>query len=137
MKKILLVFFFFSFFLANYNFAVASNVCDFCDSSKPCVGTDLECTDGQCQEKGKTTFCSFSQNKKIEDLIDKVSSWMLVIALVVAPLMILLGAFYILTAAGDKSRFAKGRAIIVWALIGLAIFLFAKAFISILKSFLW
>ncbi len=138
MKKILLVFFFFSLFLANYNFAVASNVCDSCVISNsgvdPC--TPLVCTDGQCQKSDKTTFCPFSSNKKVDDLVDKVSNWMLVIGLVVAPLMILLGGFYMLTASGNAKKSTKGKQIVVWAVIGLAVILFAKAFVSILKSVL-
>ncbi|MFH0739854.1 MAG: pilin [bacterium] len=113
------------------------------DGDNPCKqgGTDdkpiFSGDYGQCKDPNKITYCSFSSNKEIKDLVNKVSNWALVIALVVAPLMILLGAFYMLTAAGDSKRSTKGKQIIIWASIGLAIFLFAKAFISILKSFLW
>lgn len=138
---ILLVILVFSFW---HNLAKAKEVgaCKPCgdatkdkDTCLPNLG--LSCIEGQCQDVNKITFCSFSQKEEVHELVDEVSKWMMIVALVVAPLMILLGGFYILTAAGDKSRFAKGRTIIVWAVIGLAIFLFAKAFISILKSFLW
>ena len=134
---ILLVILVFSFW---HNFAKAAVV----GACKSCNGTtgntclsDLKCTDGQCKDPNKITFCPISSKKAPQDLVNEVSKWMMIVALVLVPLMILLGGFYMLTAAGDKSRFAKGRTIIVWAVIGLAIFLFAKAFISILKSFLW
>lgn len=137
MKKIFLVFFFFIFFLTNYNFAVASNVCDSCviiGSVDPCA--PLVCSDGQCKESDKTTFCSFSHNNDIKILINEVAKWMMIVALVLAPLMILLGGFFMLTASGDTKRSTKGKQIILWAIIGLAIILFAKAFVSILKSVL-
>ncbi len=110
---------------------------------KPCkVGGDtcltgFSCTDGQCKDPNRITFCPISSKEEPKDLVNEVSKWMMIVALVLAPLMILLGAFYILTAAGDTKRSTKGKQIIIWASIGLAIFLFAKAFISILKSFLW
>ncbi|MDO8524509.1 MAG: pilin [bacterium] len=151
MKKVLKFFsvtllavFVFSFFGVSHIFAddsvgVACDICGSPDSpnNHNSCGVGLDCIEKQCQDPSKITYCSFSSNKIITDLIDKVSSWMLVIALVLVPLMILLGAFYMLTAAGDPSRSAKGRTIIIWASIALAIFLFAKALVSILRYFVF
>jgi len=91
---------------------------------------------GQCQEPDKTTFCPLSSYTEVGQLVDKVSGWIFILGLVMAPLMILLGGFYMLTAAGDPKKSTQGKQIITWALIGLGVILFAKAFISIIKSFL-
>ena len=165
MKKVLKFFsvtllavFVFSFFGASHIFALSS-ICGPCcgTSGTYCTqptGKKVECSGanlstsppvcnvatnvgtGQCKISGETTFCPFSRNNDIKVLVNKVSNWMLVVALVLAPLMILLGAFYMLTAAGDTKRSTKGKQIIIWASIALAIFLFAKAFISILRYFI-
>lgn len=137
---------------------VSAAVCDDCCKSSDCgsggtfdcVGAGSLCTTetrevnnetvtvfkgevGQCQPAGSVAFCPFSKHRKIEDLIDAVSKWIFILALVIAPLMILLGGFYMLTAAGDPGRSNKGKQIILWAVIGLGVILFAKAFISIIK----
>ncbi|MDD5738524.1 MAG: pilin [Candidatus Pacebacteria bacterium] len=91
---------------------------------------------GQCQKPDETTFCPLSSYTEVDKLVEKVSNWIFILALVVAPLMILLGGFYMLTAVGDPKRSTQGKQIIMWAVIGLAVILFAKAFVSIIKSLL-
>ncbi len=88
---------------------------------------------GECQPNGSVTFCPFSKHQKIEDVIDAVSKWIFILALVIAPLMVLLGGFYMLTSAGDPTRSTKGKKIIIWAMVGLGVILFAKAFISLVR----
>jgi hypothetical protein len=132
---ILLAFFVFSFWC---NFANAKKVgaCKACKTGGDTCATGFSCTDGQCKDSNKITFCPISSKGEPKELVNKVSGWMMVVALVVAPLMILLGGFYMLTATGDTKRTTKGKQIILWAVIGLAIILFTKTFISILKSVL-
>lgn len=157
-SAILLAGFFFSFFGVSHSFALSS-VCGPCcgtgtDDCTPEAGKEIKCSGaapstllpgcdlvkkigtGQCKISGETTFCPFSQKREVHQLVDEVSNWMLVVALVAVPLFILLGAFYILTAAGDTKRSTKGKQIIIWASIALAIFLFVKAFVSILRYLL-
>ena len=112
--------------------------CDICGGSNtPGCGTGLQCIEKQCQDPNKITFCPISSHKDYKDLVKEISKWMTIVMLVLVPLAVLLGGFYILTATDDKSRFAKGRTIIVWAVIALALILFAKAFISIVISLIW
>ena len=143
---ILLGVFCFSFFTPVFWVYSASNdvgdICDICgspDSSNnhTSCAQGLQCIEKQCQNPNKITFCPISSHKDYKNLVKEISKWMTIALLVLVPLVVLLGGFYILTAGGDKSRFAKGRTIIVWAVIGLAIILFAKAFISIITSLIW
>jgi len=136
---------------------VAGDVCDLCAQSGDCgkVGpTELECVNGpttneaiakcrkdkegcgQCQIPGKVTLCSLSTHTDLEKLINEIMKWLLIFSLTLAPLMILLGGFYMLTAAGEPRRSTQGKTIITWAVIGLAVILFAKAFTSIITSIL-
>ncbi len=160
MKKILkfcsiflLAFLFFSYLGVSHSFATAP-LCGACclkGDCTPLTGKTIECIGalsgsdcnllkntgtGQCKISGETTFCPFSTKREVSQLVDQVSKWMLIVVLVVVPLMILFGAFYILTAAGDTKRSTMGKQIIVWALIGLAIFLFVKVLVSILRHFI-
>ncbi len=113
-----------------------------CDAGYECVGYDTAPSAcvlstgkgvGECQPSGSVTFCPFSKHQKIEDVIDAVSKRIFILALVIAPLMVLLGGFYMLTSAGDPTRSTKGKKIIIWAMVGLGVILFAKAFIAVIK----
>ena len=70
----------------------------------------------------------------IPDLINTITDWAFYIGVVLAPLMILVGAFYFMTAAGDPNKIATGKKIILWTIVGLAIILFSKGIISIIES---
>ena len=81
-------------------------------------------------------LCSLSTHTDLEELINEIMKWLLIFSLTLAPLMILLGGFYMLTSAGEPRRAMQGKTIITWAVIGLAVILFAKAFTSIITSIL-
>jgi len=145
-SAVLLGIFCFSFFISiDWVFSASTDpgvACDICESSgdsnnHTSCAQGLQCIEKQCQDPNKITFCPISSHKDYKDLVKEISKWMTISLLVLVPLVVLLGGFYMLTAADDKSRFAKGRTIIVWAVIGLAIVLFAKAFISIITSFIF
>ena len=50
--------------------------------------------------------------------------------------VILLGGFYILTAAGNPERLRKGKQIILWGIIGFAIILLAGGVSALVSSLL-
>ena len=74
--------------------------------------------------------------KTIPELIERIVQYVFWIAVVLAPLMILVGAFYFMTAAGDPKRVETGKKIIIWTIVGLGIILFSRAIISIIRSVL-
>ncbi|MBZ9573062.1 hypothetical protein KJA17_02695 [Patescibacteria group bacterium] len=74
--------------------------------------------------------------ESIPELIDNIVQFIFWIAVVLAPLMILVGAFYFITAAGDPKRVETGKKIILWTIVGLAIILFSRGIISIIRSVL-
>jgi len=91
---------------------------------------------GECQIESNPVLCSLTKFDNPDDLIKNVSGWIFKLALIIAPLMILLGGFYLLTAGGEPRRATQGKQIITWVIIGLAVILTAKAFISIITSVL-
>jgi len=70
----------------------------------------------------------------VEELIDKIISFIFYIAVVFAPLMIIIGAFYLLTAAGDPKKIGTGKNIIIYTLIGLVIIMLARGLLAMVES---
>jgi hypothetical protein len=68
------------------------------------------------------------------ELIDAIIEFIFNIAVVVAPLMIIVGAFYLITAGGDPKKIGIGKNIIIYTLIGLAIILLARGLIAMIES---
>ena len=60
--------------------------------------------------------------------------WVFTILIAVVALFTILGAFDILTAAGDPEKVKKGRERIMYAMIGLAVALLSRAVPSLVKA---
>lgn len=61
------------------------------------------------------------------------TSWFFYILIILSVIMIIWGGFHILFAAGDPEKMKKGRGTIIYALVGIAIALFARVIPSIVK----
>jgi len=91
---------------------------------------------------GITQFV-FAQNFQLEspiehetfgDLIDAIIKFVFNIALVLAPLFIIIGGFYFVAAAGDPSKIETGKKIIFYTLIGFLIILISRGLVVVLKD---
>ncbi len=65
-----------------------------------------------------------------------VVNWVFLALIALVILIVLLGAYNLMTAAGDTTKVKKGRDLIMYAAIGLLVALLAKAFPSLLNIFL-
>ena len=65
--------------------------------------------------------------------IYSATNWLFMILVLLSVLFIIYGGFAYVTASGDPEKATKGGKIIVYALIGLAIALFAKVIPSIIR----
>jgi len=65
-----------------------------------------------------------------------VTNWIFYIMTLVAVLMIVFGGFTYITAAGDPAKAGKGKSILTYAIIGLAIALIAKLVPSLVRFIL-
>jgi len=81
-------------------------------------------------------FCSPITHTTFGGLIDAIVDFIFNIAVILVPLMVIIGAFYLLTAAGDPKKIATGKTVITSTLIGLAIILLAKGLIAIIEDVL-
>ena len=94
---------------------------------------------------GKSGICSFGdQTVTTKDwgmvcmlnTIYTVTNWVFYIMTIVAVLMIVFGGFAYITAAGDPTKAGKGKSILTFAIIGLAIALIAKLIPSLVRFIL-
>ena len=69
-----------------------------------------------------------------KELVQAVISFFLWLAVALTPLLIIIGAFYLMTAAGDPKKIETGRNIILWTCIGLAIILFSWGIIALVQG---
>jgi hypothetical protein len=72
----------------------------------------------------------------IPALIDKIATYLIELAAPIVTIMILIGAFKMLTAAGNETKFAEGKKTVTYAAIGMAIVILAKGITAIITSFL-
>ena len=82
------------------------------------------------------TFKNPIHATSVQALINSTINYIFLLSLVIAPLMILVGAFYLMTSAGDTKRVDTGKKIIFWEVVGFAIILFSRVIISIIKAIL-
>lgn len=71
-----------------------------------------------------------------EELIIAIINFLFTVALVIAPLMIIVGAFHFLTAAGDPKGVETGKKIIIYTLIGFVVILLARGIVEMIRGIL-
>jgi hypothetical protein len=72
----------------------------------------------------------------IEEIIENVINFFFTIALIVCPLIIIVGGFMMVTSGGDPGKVETGKKMVYYALIGLGIVVLAKGFVLALKQIL-
>jgi hypothetical protein len=72
----------------------------------------------------------------VQDVISTIGIWLYGIAFALVPIMILIGAFYLLTAAGDPEKINTGKKIITWTIIGLGIVIISFGISDLMKNLL-
>lgn len=76
------------------------------------------------------------KSTNITDLIKSVTTWLLYIAVPIMTLMIIIGAFQILTAAGNAEQVTTGRKTVTYAIIGYILLLLSTGVVSIISELL-
>jgi hypothetical protein len=77
---------------------------------------------------------AFGEGTTIGSLFEKFTSLLTVAVSALASFMIIIGAFQIMTAAGDPGKFAKGKQIITYAVIGFIVFLLANLIVNVISE---
>ncbi len=73
----------------------------------------------------------------IFDLIDRIINWLIILASPILVIMILWGAYLIMTSGGRSDKLAQGGKTILWAAAGYAILLIAKGLGFIVQQVLY
>ena len=93
--------------------------------------TGIECpSSGECLFDSTTYDCGMCC---LMNSIYTVTDWIFVILVAFAAIMVLWGAFTLLTAGGAPEKITSGRNYILYAVIGLAVGLFAKAIPALVR----
>lgn len=71
----------------------------------------------------------------ISGVLDAVAKWMLDIALVLAPLMFVVGGIMFTTAHGDATKISNAKKLMFYTVVGIIVVLLAESLIGIFKGF--
>ena len=74
--------------------------------------------------------------ESIEDLLDKIADILFTYSMPLLVIMIIIGAFYLLTAGGSPDKISTGKKIITWAIIGFVVILIAGSIASLIRNLL-
>ncbi len=75
-------------------------------------------------------------NASLQQVIDRITSYAIGIGASLSTIMVLVGAFQILTAGGDASKFEKGKKTVLYAAIGFGVLLLASGLAGLIADIL-
>ena len=100
---------------------------DLTDISQKIDGTDA-CCDGCTVDINTYGMCC------LVNTVYSVTDWIFYILMAFVGVMIVIGAFTIITAGGNPENVTKGRNYILYAIIGMVVAFFARAIPAIVKA---
>lgn len=71
-----------------------------------------------------------------ETVINNIIDFLFKIAIVLVPLMVVIGGIMFLTSAGNLERVNQSKRILVWSMVGFLIILLSKGILAMLESLL-
>lgn len=108
-----------------------------CSATVPC-GTGEYCRCGKCEAGCSGALCINNPlcANSFQELIDSLINTIFWLAVVVVPLIIIIGAFYYLTSGGSPEKIKTAKNIMLYAAIGFVIVILAKAIMAVIKGIL-
>ncbi|GEM_PF-5465135 len=67
-------------------------------------------------------------------IFDSIGNWIFTAGVIIAPIMIVIGAFMFLTGGDNPTRLASGKKIMMWALVGLMLVVGSKGLFLAVRS---
>lgn len=67
-------------------------------------------------------------------IFDSIGNWIFTAAIIIAPIMIIVGAFMFLTGGDNPSQVASGKKVMIWAIIGLIVAVGSKGLFAAVRS---
>jgi len=135
MKKIVFSIFFALYAAFSPAVAIAANEDPF---SKVCNGTSVIGDGGQAQDSlaGNSFVCNETPKDPSapDGIIVKVTNLIALIGGIAAVIIIMVGGFSYIMASGDSGKINKAKDMIIFALVGLAVIIFARTIIVFVMS---
>jgi len=72
----------------------------------------------------------------LEEILDAVAGFLFTISIPIMVIIIIIGAFQLITAGGSEEKIRKGKKTITWAVIGFVVVLVAGSIASLIKNIL-
>lgn len=72
----------------------------------------------------------------VQTLIVKLGTWLFTVILALAAVVLLVGAFNILTAGGDAAKVTTGKNWIIWGVVGVMVAVLAKGILTLACDFI-
>ena len=91
-----------------------------------CVNANDVCEPGLGEDPGNCPDCVVQETASPMKTLDAVLNWLFTILMAFAGIMIVVAAFYFVTASGNPETVAKARQFIIYALIGVIVALLAR-----------
>lgn len=105
----------------------------------PAAGPAVYAATGDDDDTGVSVNVEFQNpitSNTLDQVISNLTDFVFTIALIICPLVIIIGGFLFVTASGDPKKVEVGKQMIFWALVGLAIAMLAKGAVVLLRALL-
>lgn len=76
------------------------------------------------------------QAGSFQAIVDNIISFIFKIAIVLAPIMVLLGGFLLITAAGNPEQVSRAKNLLIWTAVGFLVVLLSKGILAIINQIL-
>ncbi|MFH0792294.1 MAG: pilin, partial [bacterium] len=116
--------------------AGTKKTCESCTAGGECASGN--CASGKCASvpcaAGSICVPNPICSETFEELLDRIAGFIFWVAIILVPIMIIIGAFIILTAAGDPEKIKKAMNIFLYTAIGVILVLTARALASVINN---
>lgn len=83
---------------------------------------------------GQITLSNPLGSQSFADVVVKIWGALFTLSIPIVSIMVMVGGYYILTAAGNEENLRKGRQTITYAAIGFAVILLAGGVVNLIRS---
>lgn len=111
----------------------------YCEPNPDPAAPPRICDAGVCRN-APSTWTSFFRIKNplaatsFPEFIDSLLDFVFYLSIAVVPVMLIIGAFNIMTSMGESRKYNRGKDIILYSLLGIAIIFLAKGLVVLIKS---
>lgn len=110
------------------------------DGDKKVDCEDSDCsTAPSCKKAGPGVTITFRNplgSQTLTGLINNIINFIFTIAVIVAPILLVVAGVIFMTAAGDPGKVKTARSMMIWTIVGFGIILISKGLVAVLKGIL-